>query len=324
MQQRVFTSILIGMVKTILVVGINGFVGKHLTRDLSDSNYKVYGTGLDPSASPEIQSLVNNYTQCDLTVAEEVEKIPLHEVDAVINLAALATPGQSFNQAELYNKVNVLTHTNVLDRLKAINKRIRVLAISTGAVYDSAQPMPLTETSRLTKTGSPYVASKLLLEEKLDPYRESGYEVVVARPLNHTGPGQGSGFIVPDLTKRILAGGTLIVGPINTSRDYTHVADVVRAYRLLVTNPKPLRHTVYNICSGVATSRDELIGIIEKVVGRKKLPTQIDQSLGRPNDPVVLYGSHDRITQETGWKPTKNLEDIINDYVIWLKAQPDT
>lgn len=309
------------MKKTILVVGVNGFVGKHLAKELHSAGLAVYGTGLDPHPAEDIDDVVDQYSQCDLTKSEEIEKLDLSNIDGVINLAALATPSQSSIEPELYDKVNVLTHTNLMDRLIQLNKHVRVLAVSTGAVYDSTQPMPFTEESKLIESGSPYAMSKLLMEQRMENYRKAGQEVIVVRPLNHTGPGQGPGFIVPDLTKRILNDDELTVGPLNTSRDYTHVEDVVRAYRLLIEHPAPLKYTVYNICSGIATSRDDLIAAIEKATGRPTLPVHVDQSIGRPNDPLVLYGSYQRLQDEVNWRPTRSLEQTIQDYVDWLSSQ---
>jgi len=312
------------MQEAVLVVGINGFVGKHLARELHAHGFKVHGTGLDTTVSGEITDITTNYTQCDLTKSEEVKTIPLDDISIVINLAALAVPSQSFKQEELYYKVNVTAHTNLLDRLQEIDKFIRVLAVSSGGVYDSNQPMPLTEESALAESGSPYVLSKQMLETRLADYRDLGFDIIIARPFNHTGPGQGPGLIVPDLAHRIMTEDELVVGPLNTSRDYTHVKDVVRAYRLLISHEGSLKYPVYNICSGKPTSRDQLIELITKALGRPTLPRRVDPSIGRPNDPMVIYGNHARLTAETGWKPEKTLEDIINDYVTWLKANSST
>ncbi len=305
----------------VLVVGINGFVGKHLARELKANGHGVHGTGLDDSVADDISDLVDTYTQCDLTDSNAVAAIDLSDISAVINLAALATPSQSSIEPALYDRVNVLTHTNLLDRLEELKIRVPVVAVSTGAVYASDQPMPLTESSRLITEGAPYAMSKIRLEQQLVKYRDAGQKIITVRPLNHTGPGQGPGFIVPDMTSKIQNQDELIVGPLNTSRDYTHVDDVVRAYRLLIEQADSLESDVYNICSGVATSRDELIELIEKATGRPKLPVKIDDTIGRPNDPVVLYGSHDLLTAETGWKPEKNLEQTISEYVAWADQQ---
>ncbi len=57
---------------------------------------------------------------------------------------------------EIYKKVNVDVLKNICDRLLIVNPTVTVLAISTGAVYEAAQALPLTENSTLVKDGSPY------------------------------------------------------------------------------------------------------------------------------------------------------------------------
>ena len=309
------------MSKTILVVGINGFVGKHLAGELADSGLTVHGTGLDPKVAPEIEQYVSQYSQCDMTDPADIRRLDLDDIDGVINLAALATPSQASIDAEQYHRVNVLAHTNLMEYLVELNKKIRVLAISTGAVYATDQTMPLTEESKVIEAGSPYAMSKLEMEHALEKFKTSGCEVVIVRPFNHTGPGQGPGFIVPDLANKLLGSDKLEVGPLNTSRDYTHVGDVVKAYRLLIEHPAPLKHTVYNVCSGVATSRDDLVRLIQEATGKTDIEVTVNQNLGRPSDPLILYGSHDRITAETAWEPTKTVAEIVDDYVSWLKSQ---
>lgn len=306
------------MAKKILVVGIHGFVGHHLADELSSNNIEVVGLGLVDKLSAELSKKVVKYIKCDLTDMEQVDKMDLSDIDGVINLAALAVPSQSFSNEELYYKVNVKAHTNLIEKLIKDKRKIRVLSISSGAVYDSNQPMPLTESSKLITSGNPYAMSKKKMEEELAKFDYDGLEVIVVRPFNHTGPGQELGFILPDLTHKILHDDDLTVGPLNTSRDYTHVRDVARAYRMLLSHDKKLKHSTYNVCSGKATSRDELIEIIKKTVGRNDIEINIDPNIGRPSDPEVLYGSYERINQEIGWQPTKNVEDIVKDYVKWL------
>ncbi len=72
------------------------------------------------------------------------------------------------------------------------------------------------------------------------------------RPFNHIGPGQGLGFIVPDLmeqAKHYEQEKRFRVGNLKTKRDYTDVRDVVRAY-IALAKAESLNHHVYNVCSG--------------------------------------------------------------------------
>src|SRR5690606_38366342 len=118
---------------------------------------------------------------------------------------------------------------------------VRIVAISTGAVYDPHQPMPLHEESRLVdrETGSPYALSKIAMERAMEKFVASGLDIVIARPFNHIGPGQLNGFIVPDLTSQVIESDAIKVGDLTTKRDYTDVRDVVKAYAKLAMLSSP-------------------------------------------------------------------------------------
>jgi len=307
------------MSKSILVAGINGFVGKHLASELHRHEYIVYGTGTEKDVVPEITKIVTKYVQCDLTNPQDVEKLPLANIDAIINLAGLAQPSTSSGKEALYNKINVEVHSILIDRIQKSDLKVRILAVSSGAVYDNNQDMPLTEKSALIEGGSPYVASKVLLERTLQRYVHDGMNIIIARPFNHTGPGQLDGFILPDLTKKILTQDVLTVGPLNTCRDYTDVRDVVRAYRMIIEKPVQPLQKIYNVCSGIATSRDQLIEKIKTLTGKQSLEIHVDNTMVRPNDPLLIYGNSDLLKNEFGWQPTISIDQTIRDFVQWKK-----
>ncbi|MEI6481515.1 MAG: NAD-dependent epimerase/dehydratase family protein [Candidatus Saccharibacteria bacterium] len=298
----------------IMVVGVNGFVGKHLARELHDQNFDVYGTGMDDGISLEIAGHVSDYTKCDLTAVDQIERLNFDGVTAVINLAGLANVGASFGDEARYKAVNVAVHTNIVDRIRTLGKNIRVLAISTGAVYDNHQPMPLSEDSALASDTSPYALSKIAMEEALGGMIKSGQDIVIARPFNHIGPGQLGGFLVPDLAQQIHSSDEVTVGNLETERDYTDVRDVVKAYVLLATTPH-LAHRVYNVCSGKSTSGTSILELLKTGLQKKDIPVIVDQSKIRPNDPAKVVGSNARIHDETGWTPTRELGQTINDYL---------
>ena len=297
-----------------MVVGVNGFVGKHLARELYDQNFEVYGTGMDDGIAPEIAGHVSDYTKCDLTVVGQIEHLDFEGITAIINLAGLANVGASFGNAAQYNAVNVAVHTNIVDRIRTLGKNIRVLAISTGAVYDNHQPMPLSEDSALASDTSPYALSKIAMEEALEGMIRDGQDIVIARPFNHIGPGQLGGFLVPDLAQQIYSSEEVTVGNLETERDYTDVRDVVRAYILLATKPE-LAHRIYNVCSGKSVKGTSILELIKTGLQKEDIPVIVDQSKIRPNDPGRVVGSNARIHAETGWEPTTELDQTIQDYL---------
>ena len=310
------------MTKKVLVTGLNGFVGKHLVRELAKSGCKIGGISREPDVSPEIKDLVDEYIVCDLADSNEVNKLDLSSYDAFISLAGLANVGQSFDQSDLYQKVNVAVLTNICQRLVDQSSKARVIAVSTGAVYDGEQALPLKEDSELIINGSPYALSKIAMEKSLDSFRKNKQiECIVVRPFNHIGPGQGQGFLVPDMYHRMVeavaGNGVLRSGNLHTRRDYTDVRDVVRAYVLLATAETDLlTQPIYNVCSGVSRSGEEIVDELRRLIpGADKIEVLVDPSLVRPNDPLEHLGDNSHLINDTGWKPQIPFEQTIADFV---------
>lgn len=305
--------------KCVVVTGVNGFVGKHLVNELFKKGVEVVGIGRELETHPAVADMLTTYFACDLTDARSVWNLPLESFGAIINLAGLAQVGASFDDPELYKRVNVGVLSVLGEELLKANLSPRIIAISTGAVYDSSQSMPLTETSKLRQNGSPYAMSKISMEQAATGLRERGLDCIVARPLNHIGPGQEPGFLVPDLFAKISSaqktGQPIKVGNLSTKRDYTDVRDVVRAYALLAQT-KTLHHNTYNVCTGKSISGSDVLKALFEASGNNgALKVEEDPDLIRPNDPADLFGSYERLTKDTGWQPEIPFGKTIQDFV---------
>lgn len=305
--------------RSILITGINGFVGKHLVRELVERGIEVVGAGREATVHPEIAELLADYFVCELTDATSVKKLPLGDIDAVISLAGLANVGASFDQPDLYNKVNVAVLAVLGAEILAQGLSTRVIAISTGAVYDAGQPTPLTEASKVITTGSPYALSKIAMERSAVEMRSRGLNCAVVRPFNHIGPGQEGGFLVPDLFSKIQTArksdGIVLVGDLTTKRDYTDVRDVVRAYADLALAGL-IDETIYNVCSGRSVAGETILELMLKSAkATGEVTVQKYPALMRPSDPKDLFGSNELLRKTTGWQPTIPLEQTIQDFV---------
>jgi GDP-4-dehydro-6-deoxy-D-mannose reductase len=303
----------------VIVTGVNGFVGGHLTDELIRQGFEVVGVGREEQPSPELTEKLHSYYACDLADYESVKALPLADVKAVINLAGLAAVGPSFDNPELYMRIN----TAVLDTvckaaLEQGAKDIRILSISSGAIYSPGQPMPLTEYSKLAPESSPYAASKIAMERLSLEYREQGLDCVVARPFNHIGPGQLEGFLLPDLYKKVTESQTngtpLLVGNLTTRRDYTDVRDVAKAYVKLISSSS-LKHGIYNVCTGRSLSGEEILSKLLDELNISDTTPQVDESLFRPSDTPELYGDNSRLKTDIGWTPEISVDQTIKDFV---------
>jgi len=309
----------------ILVTGVNGFVGHHVAEQIHKSGMSVIGIGNQPDLQTDLEGIVGTYISCDLTDPKSVGLIDLNSVSAIINLAGFAKVGDSKGQGELYDRVNIGVHTVLYDECLRQSVSPRIIAVSTGAVYDPNQELPITEESALItqdKTNE-YVISKQKMENALQEYRGKGLDIIIVRPFNHSGPGQLPGFLIPDLgeqiTEAVESKKPLLVGNLMTKRDYTDVRDVAGAYVKLAT-VDTLGHNVYNICSGVSIAGTKILELLKKSFDAEGVQTEIDQTRIRPNDVMDIYGSRERITQDTGWKPVISVDQMIADYSTWKKS----
>jgi GDP-4-dehydro-6-deoxy-D-mannose reductase len=284
----------------VVVSGASGFVGVHALRILGDAGYEVV-----PVSAAEY----------DLTKGWP----DLAGVDGILHLAGLAAVGPSFDEPQRYIEVNssMVTHLGEALLQRAArhpgDRAPRVVVVSSGALYGPSTS-PLLEDSPVSLT-SPYAVSKALVEGQCHYYRNRGLDVILARPFNHIGPGQGPGFIVPDLAAKLRSlapGEELIAGNLDSSRDYTDVRDVVRAYQLLLELEEP-EHVVFNVASGTSRSGRALLEALCEELGIEVPP--VEMSIRRQLDPDHVSADAGRLTAATGWRPVITFRDSISDFL---------
>lgn len=302
------------MTGRLVITGVDGFVGRHLAAAAHAAGREVIGIARAPRASSELAPHLADYLSADLR-----ERWPsAAPVDApIIHLAGLAAVGPSFDRPQDYIDANSAMVTNMCEAFLAAGSSARVVGVSTGAVYANSPGEQTRSESGPIAFTSPYVVSKVLVENQLAYYQGRGLDTVVARPFNHIGPGQGPGFLVPDLLRRLreLDPGTpLSVGNLATRRDYTDVRDVARAYLALASAPT-LRHDLYNVASGTARSGAEVLDTICAALHIDVPEVAVNPAWIRATDPDAIVGDAARLQADTGWTPSIRFETTIRDTV---------
>lgn len=304
--------------REIIITGVNGFVGEHLARHLKDKGYLVHGVGREDTTNNLVASLLDSYEKADLMDGPSTHALHLSDAVAIIHLAGLASVADSFKHPELYETGNALITDNLLSAAKQQGFTGRVVVISTGALYDPTQPMPINEDSAVIEN-SPYAIGKLRAEDVAKKYKDDGLDVVITRPFNHIGPHQGPGFLLPDLYQQLKeareqGSSTIKVGNLTTRRDYTDVRDVVAAYTLLAT-AATLQHDTYNVATGESHTGLEILDILKQAVGLSDIETVVDPDKIRPTDIKDIVGDASRLKNELGWQPASNIAEAIKDFV---------
>lgn len=303
-----------------LVVGANGFVGRHLVSHLMSQGDDVCATVMGaPIAGLEKRCVALDITDYHATGDVIGEVAP----DVVYHLAAIAFVPEAEANFEQTLRINVGGTSNVVRQCHLLDRSIKVIVISSAEVYGqiSSTDLPIRETTPLRPANN-YSLSKQMAELVVDRYqRQRTINAVVMRPFNHIGPGQDPRFVVSSFAQQLalIAHGkappTLSVGNLEARRDFSDVRDVVRAYRLAAQNGTG----VFNIGSGRARPIKEILDSLIRISG---LTVEVRQDPARMRGPEVpeLYGSIERASNEIGWQPEITLEQSLRDvYSEWYE-----
>lgn len=302
------------MSRHLVVTGVDGFVGRHIARIAVESGFDVFGISRSAAISDDLAAILTGYVGVDLR-REWPTRVPL-DAD-VVHLAGLAAVGPSFDRPQEYVEANSAIVTNMCEALLASEFTGRVVGVSTGAVYGQAPGDAARAELDPVAYTSPYVVSKVLVENQLSYYSRRGLRTVVARPFNHIGPHQRPGFLVPDLLRQLRSlqpDEPLRVGNLETRRDYTDVRDVARAYLALASSDDS-DFAVYNVASGVARSGNEILEALCAALGRRVPEVEVDRTRVRATDPQIIVGDASRLRADVGWKPQIAFDTTIADCV---------
>ncbi len=244
----------------------------------------------------------------------------LQGMDAVVHLVSSTLPKDS-NEDPVYDvQSNVVTSLHLLNAMVRSNIRRIVFISSGGTVYGTPHVTPIPE-DHSTNPLTSYGITKLAIEKYLFLYRElHGLQPVVLRVANPYGERQrverAQGAVAVFL-HRALSGQTIdIWGDGSVRRDYIHVSDVASAFSAALTYEG--EHTVFNVGSGVATSLNELVQMVEQATG---LAVQKRHLPGRSFDVPISVLDIARAHECLRWQPVTSFTDGLTRTVEWLQRQ---
>ena len=309
--------------KKILITGITGFAGSFLGQELSsDSENEIYGTYISESQFSNIAAIKDklHLQRLDLlekdNVSDYIQKV---KPDVVFHLAALTVPGASFDSPTEFFTNNINAQVNILEAMRKANLAgSKILIISSADIYGKVSPadLPIDEQTQLLPT-NPYAVSKITQDFLgLQYFLSYGMRVIRVRPFNHIGPRQSPSFVVAAFSKQIAEiekykkEPVLLVGNLESERDFTDVRDMVKAYGLAIEKGKA--GDVYNIGSGTSSKISKILEMLLSL-STIKIEVQTDPSRMRPRDDPKLVCDNRKFSVLTGWKPTVSLEQTLKD-----------
>jgi GDP-4-dehydro-6-deoxy-D-mannose reductase len=310
----------------VLVTGADGFVGRYLVPRLLERGHEVVAACRP--GGPRVQSWFDparrdrvEIVPFEITDPDSVHSALDAAYDAVVHLAAVASVREARadpGRAWIVNAAGTarLVHALASHRGARIGDPV-VLVVSSAEVYGAGSTMPRHESDPLTPQ-SAYAASKAGSElAALEVWRRTGLRVVIARPFQHTGPGQPATFVVPGFVHRIAAArasgsATVSTGNLDPVRDLLDVRDVTDAYVALLERGEA--GEVYNVARGEGVSLRDVFRRVADLVGAQVEPAP-DPSLIRAGDIPHLVGDPGKLRRATGWSPRFSLDQILQELV---------
>ena len=306
----------------ILITGGLGFIGLHTARRLLDVGEQCVLTQYRVAREPD-------FIRDDIGRRIFIEKLDVTDADALVDIGGrrqidgiihLAVPGLGALSPADEFRVNMVGLVNLLEAATAWGVK-RVSLASSVAVYGGIQRGPFREDLPLRTTGGTSTeAYKKAFEGLGFQYgRQAGLEVIMLRIGGIYGPLYHSMNNLPSRLVHAAARGEAPVlrGELeDDASDMCYVKDAAAGIALLQTAPE-LRHAVYNIGAGRATSHRELAAAIQAALPDAKIDLKPGSSTQARTDAYMDLG---RIREDTGYGPQWPVEKAVPDYLAWLKA----
>ncbi|MGA3290979.1 MAG: SDR family NAD(P)-dependent oxidoreductase [Candidatus Bathyarchaeia archaeon] len=285
----------------VLVTGGAGFIGSHLVPRLLEKGHSV--TVLDNLSNGKLKNLdgVLDHPKFMFQRGDIRDKTILNAVldgkDSIVHLAALIDISASVTDPSQNYEVNVDGTFNMLHA--AIKHKVKkfVFASST-AVYGDVKTLPVQENSVLRPI-SPYAASKVSGEAYCSAFANCfGLETIALRFFNIYGlrseNSPYSGVITKFLQQAAKDEVLTIYGDGKQTRDFIHVNDIVDAL-ILALEVKEENGEIFNICTGIPTSINNLVETLQLATGRD---LHVNHAQAREGEIKFSYGDPSKAAEK--------------------------
>lgn len=328
----------------ILVTGAAGFIGVHLSNQLTKNGYSVIGldnmnTYYDLNLKKDRLAQLNDnrnftFVECDLTDRERINKIfEEHQPSVVINLAAQAGVRYSIENPYAYLDSNLTGFLNILEACR--NYPVdHLLYASSSSVYGGNKVAPFSTNHNVDHPVSLYAATKKSNELMAHTYSHL-YNIPTTglRFFTVYGPWGRPDMAYFSFTKDIIEGNQIkVFNHGKMERDFTYIDDIVEGIIKLIPrapekNPNwnesvdelgasfaPYR--IYNIGNNSPVPLMRFINVLEEKIGKEANKQYMEM---QPGDVLRTYADVSELERDIDFKPSTSIENGLGKFVKWYK-----
>ncbi|WP_426354150.1 NAD-dependent epimerase [Exiguobacterium sp. R-39] len=328
----------------ILITGAAGFIGVHLSNQLTNHGYSVIGldnmnTYYDLNLKKDRLAQLNDnrnftFVECDLTDQERINRIfEEHQPAVVINLAAQAGVRYSIENPYAYLDSNLTGFLNILEACR--NYPVdHLLYASSSSVYGGNKVAPFSTNHNVDHPVSLYAATKKSNELMAHTYSHL-YNIPTTglRFFTVYGPWGRPDMAYFSFTKDIIEGNPIkVFNHGKMERDFTYIDDIVEGIVKLIPRAPEKNsdwdesvdelgasfapYRVYNIGNNSPVPLMKFINVLEEKIGKEANKQYMEM---QPGDVLRTYADVSELERDIDFKPSTTIEEGLGKFVDWYK-----
>ncbi len=320
------------MRKKAFISGIAGQDGSYLSELLIEKGYQVYGIVRRNSITEHQRNRLTHLdNKIELSYGDLTDKSSLDNAlkkiqpDEIYNLGAQSHVRVSFEIPSFTFQTNAIGVFNILESMREFSPKSKFYQASSSEMFGRAvdEDGYQRETTRFEPT-SPYGCAKVFGFNLTKHYRKAYKLFAVSGILfNHESKRRGSNFVTTKVIKTAIRiknklDKELVLGNMDSSRDWGHSKDYVKAMHLILSQKKA---DDYVVATGeTRTVRDLCEYVFKKLDLDLKKYLKTSEKFMRPEELRYLKGDSSRIRENLNWKPEYSFENLIDEMIdFWEK-----
>jgi GDPmannose 4,6-dehydratase len=307
------------MTKTALITGLTGQDGSYLAELLLSKGYQVAGLVRRSSTSNlerihHLSETVQIISGDLLDQSSLMDAIGACQPDEIYNLASQSYIPLSWTQPSLTAEYTALGVSRLLESIRRCKPDAKLYQASSSEVFGQPDESPQTERTAF-RPRNPYGVAKAYAHWMTVNYRQK-YNLYACCGITYTheSPRRGTEFVFRKITQAVAQiklglANELRLGNLEARRDWCYAKDAVDAMWSILQQDRP---DDYIIASGETHSVKELAAYAFKYVGLNWQDyVFVDPAFYRPDEPVQLVGSIEKLKTKLGWQPQYSFEQLV-------------
>lgn len=302
--------------KTVLITGVAGFIGRYVARYFSQQGWSVVGIDNSPPENAPTANL-SAYQRLQMPDTALNGFLQAHQPDVCIHCAGRASVGLSMSDplADFY--ANTVLTFEILNALRLSAPGCRLIFLSSAAVYGNPEFLPVSETQS-TAPLSPYGFHKLQGEQLcLEFAKVHALPTASVRIFSAYGPGLRRQVVWDMCQKALTQKAVQLQGTGQESRDFIHALDIARAL-MVIANSAPMQGEVYNLAVGQEVTIAALAQLVLLALDYEGLP-QFDGIV--PVGTPFNWKADISKLRALGFSPAVPLEQGLKTFATWCRAE---